>query len=147
MLLVEPDCLGAEGLFSIAESVLVCLDAMAKVVADPVEADNDVPCSSVEFRGGLRKVATIGDSPGNLGSCAGGRRTCRRRLRGRRQRAHPPRRDRRTPLGRTTADLLPQSIQRVTRRLIRDDRGVAANDSAAHANYLDRINQEARNQR
>lgn len=42
--------------------------------------------------------------------------------------------------------LLEKNLQRITRALIHDDRGPAANDTVARANYLDRINQKARNQ-
>ncbi|HZZ46815.1 MAG TPA: SDR family oxidoreductase [Pseudonocardia sp.] len=47
----------------------------------------------------------------------------------------------------TTASLLPENLQRLTRRLIRDDRGLVANDTPQRADHLDRIDQQARNQR
>ena len=47
----------------------------------------------------------------------------------------------------TAAGLLPENIQRATRKVIRDDRGLAANDTSARASYLDRVNKQAHNQR
>jgi hypothetical protein len=40
---------------------------------------------------------------------------------------------------------VPGNRQRLTRGLIRDHRGPVANDTPQRANYLDRINEQARN--
>jgi hypothetical protein len=43
----------------------------------------------------------------------------------------------------TAGGLLPEPVQRAVRALIKADRGLAANDNAARAAYLERLNQQA----
>jgi hypothetical protein len=43
----------------------------------------------------------------------------------------------------TLATLLPEPLQRLARKTIRDDRGLAANTTTARAGYLDRVNNQA----